>query len=96
MTGALSKMTEQIKVNEICLRKNKKLEQLEEKSYFYQVEKIRSLASAKETMQCTEAEFLDVIGKKVLRVFLLYLKSLLLTDFTPPPPLEQKWFETGL
>jgi hypothetical protein len=40
---------------------------------------------------CPEAEFMDAIGTKVLRVFLLAL----LTDFTPSP-LEQKWFETGL
>ncbi len=32
----------------------------------------------------TEAEFLDVIGTKVLR------------DFTPPPPTSKIWFETGL
>jgi hypothetical protein len=44
-----------------------------------------------------EAELLDVIGTKVLRVFLFAIyKSPLLADFTPPPPLEQKWFEIGL
>ncbi len=37
-----------------------------------------------------EAEFLDVIGKKVLRVFLLAIRSHL-----PPSP-EQKFFETRL
>jgi hypothetical protein len=43
----------------------------------------------------SEAEFLDVIGTNVFRVFLLANHShLLLTDFTPLP-LEQKWFETG-
>ncbi len=46
----------------------------------------------------SEAEFLDVIGIKILRVFLLAIHSHLyaLTDFTPPPPPspEQKWFET--
>ncbi len=42
-----------------------------------------------------EAEFLDVIGIKVKRDFLLGIhKSPLLTDFTPPPP-EQKCFETS-
>ncbi len=45
-----------------------------------------------------ETEFLDVIGTKVLRVFLLaiYSQSPLLTDFTTPPPPQQKWFEIGL
>jgi hypothetical protein len=45
-----------------------------------------------------EAEFLDVIGTKVSRVYPpCYSQSPLLKDFTPlPPPLEQKWFETGL
>jgi hypothetical protein len=41
-----------------------------------------------------EAEFLEVTGTKVLRVFLLAIHPLL-TIFTPSP-LEQKWFETGL
>jgi hypothetical protein len=40
-----------------------------------------------------EAEFLDVIGTKV---FLLAIQSLLLWILSPPPPLEQKWFETCL
>jgi hypothetical protein len=40
-----------------------------------------------------ENKFLNVIGTKVFRVFLTIT---LLTDFTPPSPLEQKWFETGL
>jgi hypothetical protein len=31
-----------------------------------------------------EDEFLDIIGKKVLKVYIL-LQSPLLTDFTPPP-----------
>jgi hypothetical protein len=37
----------------------------------------------------TEAEFLDVLGRKVLRVFRLaiHMQSPLLTDFTPPHPL---------
>ncbi len=40
-----------------------------------------------------EAEFLDVSGTKVLRVFLLcYSHWPLLTYFTPSPPLLQKWF----
>ncbi len=40
-----------------------------------------------------EAEFLYVIGTKVLRVFLL---DSIQTDFTTPPPPhnQQKWFET--
>jgi hypothetical protein len=43
----------------------------------------------KGTGRKTEAEFLDVIGTKVLRVFLLAIfQSLLPTDFI----LEQKWF----
>jgi hypothetical protein len=45
---------------------------------------------------CPEAEFWDIIGPKVLRVFLLAIHSHLLTDFNPPLPLEQKLFETGL
>ncbi len=46
---------------------------------------------------CTEAEFLDVIGTKVLRVFLPEIHSHLYKKiFPPPPPPEQKWFETGL
>jgi hypothetical protein len=45
----------------------------------------------------TEAEFLDVVGIKVLRVFLLAIHSHLYSQISlPPPPLEQKWFETGL
>jgi hypothetical protein len=47
-----------------------------------------------------EAEFLDVIGTKVLRVFfltkLLYSQSPLLTIFTPPSLSISEWFETGL
>jgi hypothetical protein len=43
--------------------------------------------------ESTEAEFLDVIGTEVLRVFLLATTN---TDFIPQSsPLEQKWFETG-
>jgi hypothetical protein len=37
-----------------------------------------------------EAEFLDVIGTKVSRVFLLGIHSHLTRDFTPPSPLAQK------
>ncbi len=37
-----------------------------------------------------EAEFLNVIGTKVLRVFLLAIHS------PPPPSFELKWFETAL
>jgi hypothetical protein len=46
----------------------------------------------------TEAEFSDVIGTKVFRVFLLAIHSHYTNGFhTPPPhPLEQKWFESGL
>jgi hypothetical protein len=44
----------------------------------------------------TEAGFLNKNGTSVLRVFLLESKSPLLTDFTPSPPFEQKWFEAGL
>jgi hypothetical protein len=41
---------------------------------------------AKCRCMCQEAEFLDVIGAKVLRVFLLAIHShLLLIDLTPPP-----------
>jgi hypothetical protein len=43
-----------------------------------------------------EAEFLDVIGAKVFRVFLLAIHSHPYYGFYPPPPLEQKWLETGL
>jgi hypothetical protein len=44
----------------------------------------------------SEAEFSDVIGTTVLRVFLLVIHghmSHLRMDFTSPEP---KWFETGL
>ena len=46
----------------------------------------------------TEAEFLDVIGTKVLSVFVLDNHSHFITVYTPPPPTppEQKWFETCL
>jgi hypothetical protein len=47
-----------------------------------------------------EAKFLYVTGAKVLRVFLLAMlftvTSTVLTNFYSPPPLEKKWFETGL
>ncbi len=49
-----------------------------------------------------EAEFLDIIGTKILRVFFLPIHSHptpLLKDFLSPPPpptFEQKWFGTGL
>jgi hypothetical protein len=42
-----------------------------------------------------EAEFLDVIGTKVLRVFLLAIHSHLYQRIPPPPP-EEKWVDTGL
>jgi hypothetical protein len=43
---------------------------------------------------CPEDEFWDIIGPKV---FLLAIHShLYLRILLPPPPLEQKWFETGL
>jgi hypothetical protein len=47
---------------------------------------------------CTEAEFLGVIGTKVLRLFLFAIHSQLYSTngIAPLPPLEQKWFETGL
>ncbi len=49
---------------------------------------------------CVEAEFLDEIGIKVLVFFKgfppCYSQKPLLTDFNPPPPPQQKWFETGL
>jgi hypothetical protein len=49
-------------------------------------------------MAYAEAEFLDIIGTKLLRVFLLAIQSQspLLTEFYSPPPLKQKWFKTGL
>jgi hypothetical protein len=40
----------------------------------------------------TEAKFFDVIGTKVLRVFILACFS----QSPPPPPLEKKWFQTGM
>ncbi len=44
-----------------------------------------------------EIEFLNVIGTKVLKSFPpCYSQSPLLKDFTPPPLIEEKWFETGL
>ncbi len=44
----------------------------------------------------SEAEFLHVIGTKVLRVVLLAIHShLYLRIMLPPPLLEQQWFETG-
>ncbi len=36
-----------------------------------------------------EAEFLDVIGTKVLRVFLLAVHNHLTNGFNPPPPLTK-------
>jgi hypothetical protein len=42
-----------------------------------------------------EAEFLDVIGTKVLKVFLLAFHSHLYFTTPPPPPLERNWFDTG-
>ncbi len=48
-----------------------------------------------EIRRSAEAEFLDVIGTKVLRVFLLAMHSHLYQwIFLPPPPLS-KWFEAG-
>jgi hypothetical protein len=46
-------------------------------------------------IQYTEVEFLDVIGTKVLRVFLFAFDSYLYLRFLLPTPPEQKWFETG-
>jgi hypothetical protein len=50
------------------------------------------------SLYCTDAEFLNVIGTKVLGVFFLAIHSPLNEKFLhpPPPPLDQKWFETGL
>ncbi len=45
----------------------------------------------------TEAEFFDVTGTKVLRVFLLAIHSHLYYQILlPPPPLSKKCFKTGL
>jgi hypothetical protein len=44
----------------------------------------------------SEAEFLDVIGIKVFRVFLLAIHSHLYKWIYSPSSREQKWFETGL
>ncbi len=43
-----------------------------------------------------EAEFLDAIGEKVLRVFLLMLLTVISSVLRILLPLEQKLFETGL
>ncbi len=43
-----------------------------------------------------EAELLDVIVTKVLRVFLLAIHFHLYSRILLPPSLGQKWFETGL
>ncbi len=48
------------------------------------------------TTTCPEVEFFDIIGGKSLNSFPLLFKVTLITDFTPPPPREQKQFETGL
>jgi hypothetical protein len=48
-------------------------------------------------LKSPEVEFLDVIGTKVLRVFLLAIsQSHLLAVFNLTPPPRQKLFETGL
>ncbi len=44
----------------------------------------------------TEAEFFDLVGTTVLRVFLLAIHSHLYKRILPPLPFEQKWFESGL
>jgi hypothetical protein len=44
----------------------------------------------------TEAESLNVIGTKVLRVSFLLFTVTSTYGFYSPPPFEQKWFETGL
>ncbi len=41
---------------------------------------------------CSEAEFLDVIGTKVLRVFLLAIPSQLYYEFTPLSNLSKSGF----
>ncbi len=46
--------------------------------------------------ESSEAEFLDVIGTKVLRVFLLASHSHLYTNGFQSPPLSKTGFETGL
>jgi hypothetical protein len=43
---------------------------------------------------CPKAKFLDIIGTKVLRVFLLTFTVTSIKK-SPPPP-EQKWFKTDL
>ncbi len=43
-----------------------------------------------------EVELLDIIGTKVLRVFLLGILTSSNGFYSPPPPPEQNWFETGL
>jgi hypothetical protein len=52
------------------------------------------------SQQYTEAEFLDVIGTKILRVFLhaihSHLYKRILHPHPPPAPREQKWLEIGL
>jgi hypothetical protein len=45
---------------------------------------------------CTEAEFLDVIGIKVMIVYPLAIHSHLYQRILLRLPSEQKWFETGL
>ncbi len=48
------------------------------------------------TCESREAEFLDLIGPKALRVFLLGIHRHIYQRISPPPPPPgQKWFETG-
>jgi hypothetical protein len=59
-------------------------------SQVHKVSQFKLLASS----YSPEDEFLNVIGTKVIRVFLLAIHSHLYLRILPP--LEQKWFETGL
>jgi hypothetical protein len=47
---------------------------------------------------CPVVEFLNVIGTKVLGIFLLVFSATSTNGFYSPTPLsiEQNWFETGL
>jgi hypothetical protein len=58
---------------------------------------IRQLFQKAPFLSLSEAEFLNIIGTKVLGVFLLAIHAVTATNgfYPPPPALEQKWFETG-
>ncbi len=53
---------------------------------------VQGVRVLKEDEGWPEAEFLDVFGTKILRVFLLAIHSHLYYGFYHPPPLEQNWF----